>query len=83
MGREAVVERLLFMVRYRSRGGETLFHFPGRLRGNAGSAPRRASPEEIILFDSTGTALQDAAAALAVYERALAAGRGARFPFWG
>lgn len=48
-----------------------------------GTAPRRTRADEIILFDSTGTALQDAAAALAVYERALAAGRGTRFPFWG
>ena len=59
-----------------------------QVRGELGAviacaAPRRTSPEEIILFDSTGTALQDAAAALAVYERALAAGRGTRFPFWG
>jgi alanine dehydrogenase len=48
-----------------------------------GAAPRRTSRDEIILFDSTGTALQDAAAALAAYERALATGRGTRFPFWG
>ena len=48
-----------------------------------GTAPRRTHADETILFDCTGTALQDAAAALAVYERALAAGRGTRFPFWG
>lgn len=42
----------------------------------AGRKPGRASADEIILFDSTGMALQDAAAATLVYERALAAGRG-------
>jgi ornithine cyclodeaminase/alanine dehydrogenase-like protein (mu-crystallin family) len=36
----------------------------------------RQSPEEVIVFDSTGMALQDVAAAAAVYERARAAGRG-------
>ena len=60
----------------------------GQIRGELGAvingtAPRRTRADEIILFDSTGTALQDAAAELAVYERALADGRGARFPFWG
>ena len=34
----------------------------------------RASEEEIIIFDSTGTALQDAAAAAVVYEKAARAG---------
>ncbi len=38
---------------------------------------RRASTERIV-FDSTGMALQDVAAAAAVYERAVAAGRGLR-----
>ena len=47
----------------------------------AGTATGRASDEEIIVFDSTGTALQDAAAAVLVYERALAAGYGSRFDF--
>jgi ornithine cyclodeaminase/alanine dehydrogenase-like protein (mu-crystallin family) len=47
-----------------------------------GSAPRRLRQEEIILFDSTGTALQDTAAAAAVYERALALGRGEAFDFF-
>lgn len=32
--------------------------------------------DEIFLFDSTGAALQDVAAAAAVYEKALAANRG-------
>lgn len=36
----------------------------------------RTSADEIIIFDSTGTALQDVAAAAAVYEKALAANRG-------
>jgi alanine dehydrogenase len=42
----------------------------------AGKKPGRASAEEIVVFDSTGTALQDVAAAAIVYERAVAAGRG-------
>jgi ornithine cyclodeaminase/alanine dehydrogenase-like protein (mu-crystallin family) len=36
----------------------------------------RTRPDEITVFDSSGTALQDVAAAVAVYERARAAGRG-------
>lgn len=36
----------------------------------------RRSPEEIIVFDSTGMALQDVAASAAVYERAVRTGRG-------
>ena len=41
----------------------------GRVRG-------RRSPEEVVVFDSTGMALQDAAAAGVVYARAVAEGRG-------
>jgi len=37
----------------------------------AGKHPGRRTREEIIVFDSTGTALQDAAAAAIVYRRAL------------
>lgn len=40
----------------------------------AGRKPGRRSPEEMIIFDSTGMALQDVAAAAATYENALAAG---------
>jgi ornithine cyclodeaminase/alanine dehydrogenase-like protein (mu-crystallin family) len=36
----------------------------------AGMKPGRASADEIIVFDSTGTALQDVAAAAIIYERA-------------
>jgi ornithine cyclodeaminase/alanine dehydrogenase-like protein (mu-crystallin family) len=42
----------------------------------AGRKPGRRSPQETIVFDSTGMALQDVAAAAAVYERAVAEGRG-------
>lgn len=42
----------------------------------AGRKPGRRSPDERTLFDSTGTALQDVAAAAVVYERSVAAGRG-------
>lgn len=41
-----------------------------------GRKPGRISAEEIILFDSTGTALQDVAAASAVYEAARRTGVG-------
>ncbi len=47
----------------------------------AGRKPGRTSEEEITIFDSTGTALQDVAAAAMVYERAMESGRGARFRF--
>jgi alanine dehydrogenase len=43
--------------------------------------PGRESDEETIIFDSTGMALQDVAAAAIVYERAVAAGRGVEFEF--
>ncbi len=42
----------------------------------AGTRPGRSTPEEITIFDSTGTALQDLAAAIAVEARARAAGAG-------
>ena len=44
-----------------------------------GGKPGRTSGEEITVFDSTGTALEDVAAAAAVYEKAVALGRGVRF----
>jgi ornithine cyclodeaminase/alanine dehydrogenase-like protein (mu-crystallin family) len=42
----------------------------------SGRKPGRLSPEEIIVFDSTGTALQDVAAAALVYQRARSTGAG-------
>ena len=42
----------------------------------AGVRPGRATPEEIVVFDSTGTALQDVAAAVVVYENAQRTGVG-------
>jgi len=42
----------------------------------AGRKPGRSSDAEIAVFDSTGTALQDAAAAALVYEKASRAGAG-------
>jgi len=47
----------------------------------AGLKRARENEEEIIVFDSTGTALQDVAAAAAVYRRALAGGESPRFSF--
>lgn len=48
----------------------------------SGKKPGRCSREEIIIFDSTGTALQDVAATAAVYERALQLGSGKTFDFF-
>ena len=45
----------------------------------AGQKPGRTSDDEIIIFDSTGTALQDVAAAAAIYEKAIEQGNGTRF----
>jgi alanine dehydrogenase len=41
-----------------------------------GARPGRRTEDEIIVFDSTGTALQDVAAAALVYEKAVDAGKG-------
>ena len=41
-----------------------------------GRRPGRTRDDEITIFDSSGTALQDVAAAVAVYEKARATGRG-------
>ena len=46
-----------------------------------GQKPGRISPEEIILFDSTGIALEDVAAAAIVYEKAAHGGKGVAFDF--
>jgi ornithine cyclodeaminase/alanine dehydrogenase-like protein (mu-crystallin family) len=43
-----------------------------------GKRPGRRSPGEIVIFDSTGTALEDVAAAAVVYEKAVATGAGLR-----
>lgn len=42
----------------------------------AGKRPGRIARDEVIVFDSTGTALQDVAAAVIVYDRAIRSGRG-------
>ena len=42
----------------------------------SGRRPGRSSGDEVIVFDSTGTALEDVAAASLVYERALESGGG-------
>ena len=47
----------------------------------AGSRPGRASDEEVVVFDSTGTALQDVAAALAVHDKAVRSGTGEAIDF--
>ncbi len=47
----------------------------------AGYKPGRTSSEEIIVFDSTGTALQDLVAAIIVYERAIALEKGVPMDF--
>ena len=47
----------------------------------AGNVRGRTSDEEIIVFDSTGTALQDTAAAVLAYEKAKSSGVGVRYDF--
>ena len=47
----------------------------------ASRRPGRTRPDEITIFDSSGTALQDVAAAMVVYEKARAAGRGLEVRF--
>jgi len=47
----------------------------------AGRRPGRTRADEITIFDSSGTALQDVAAAVVVYEKARAAGRGLEVRF--
>ena len=41
-----------------------------------GRRPGRRAADEVTIFDSTGTALEDVASAVVAYERALASGRG-------
>lgn len=58
-----------------------------QVRGSLGavvSQPRlrRSSEDETIVFDSTGTALQDTAAAVLVYRGAAERGLGTHFAFW-
>jgi ornithine cyclodeaminase/alanine dehydrogenase-like protein (mu-crystallin family) len=47
----------------------------------AGRAAGREHDAQVIVFDSTGTALQDVAAAALVYERAMAGGKGVAVNF--
>jgi alanine dehydrogenase len=47
----------------------------------AGLQPGRSTAEEIVIFDSTGTALQDVAAAVIVYQKALKENVGRRISF--
>lgn len=49
----------------------------------AGLVPNHLDPDDIVMFDSTGTALQDVASAVVVYERAKAAGVGLDFSLSG
>ena len=47
-----------------------------------GRRPGRTRDDEITIFDSSGTALQDVAAAVAVYDHALARGCGTEVKLW-
>jgi alanine dehydrogenase len=49
----------------------------------SGRKPGRTSDDEIVVFDSTGTALQDVATSAVVYERAVAIHRGQRIMLTG
>lgn len=48
----------------------------------AGTKPGRVSDQDIILYDATGSAIQDAAATALVYEAACSEGRGTRMALW-
>jgi len=48
----------------------------------AATKPGRTSSDEIIVFDSTGAAFEDVAAAAAVYEKAVREGRGQKLNFF-
>ena len=47
----------------------------------AGLKPGRTNDDEIIVFDSTGIAIEDAVASVALYEKACAARIGVGFDF--
>jgi alanine dehydrogenase len=58
-----------------------------QVRGSLGAVVsdpglRRSRDDQVILFDSTGTALQDTAAAVLVYRGAVERGLGTHFAFW-
>jgi len=60
---------------------------PEQIRGELGAvitgvARARMNSAEIIVFDSTGTALQDTAAAAVVYEKAMRLGYGTSLALW-
>jgi ornithine cyclodeaminase/alanine dehydrogenase-like protein (mu-crystallin family) len=48
----------------------------------AGVKPGRVCAGEVIIFDSTGTALQDVASAAIIYEKAIASGLGTKIQFY-
>jgi len=48
----------------------------------AGKRPGRTNEKEITIFDSTGTGLQDAVSAAAVYEKAVSSGKYSMFDFF-
>ena len=67
-------------------GGKKGIMTPANVHGQlgeiiAGQKSGRTSDEEIIVFDRTGMALQDVAAAAIVYENAIANGIGLKFNF--
>jgi alanine dehydrogenase len=72
-----VTEQVLDMGDFRhavAAGLATADHLRGELADLvSGRVPGRTSEEEIVIFDSTGTAIEDVASAAIVYERALEA----------
>ena len=47
----------------------------------AGNVTIRPGSDDVVVFDSTGLAIQDVAAAVVIYERATAAGTGRSMTF--
>jgi ornithine cyclodeaminase/alanine dehydrogenase-like protein (mu-crystallin family) len=66
MGQHALAARLLTREAVHAELGDVV----------TGRRPGRTRDDEITIFDSSGTALQDVAAAIVVYETACATGRG-------
>ena len=69
---------------FRASSGSGAFAKPLPLTHSAiivGRNPGRARDNEIIVFDSSGAALQDVAATAAVFRRAAGQQQGVHFPF--
>ena len=82
MAKMGDAERLLLISNSTLHGNGYLDHAGEEIREIvAGTKPGRESKEEITIFDSTGMALQDVAAAAVLFEKAQRQGAGVRLNF--